>query len=197
MTYNIFSIDTYRGKTLGSKTYIPRSLNASVCVCTRNISTDWTRTNISPLKFLARLLSWVKSSQHSEKSTLIHKTQPRCFHCGCSVFCASVHFISSPRPSCQSIPSGTAGTPPLWTKTRAPWPSWRVAPGDLWTACPCCSSGSMWNAKSKSWPHLNMWKVARSNRKYTVNRRKTIKQSINLRRIILFWNSTQINSQYG
>lgn len=143
------------------------------------------------------LWSWVKSNQHSEKSTLIHKTQPRCFHCGCSVFCVSVHFISSPRPSCQSIPSGTAGTPPLWTKTRAPWPSWRAAPGDLWTACPCCSSGSMWNAKSKSWPHLNMWKVARSNRKYTVNRRKTIKQSINLRWIILSWNSTQINRQYG
>lgn len=120
---------------------------------------EWSRTNI-------------------QKSTLIHKTQPRCFHCGCSVFCVSVHFISSPRPPCQSIPSGTAGTPPLWTKTRAPWPSWRAAPGDLWTACPCCSSGSMWNAKSKSWPHLNMWKVARSNRKYTVNRRKLLNNQL-------------------
>ena len=82
-----------------------------------------------------------------QKSKWIHKTQPWCFRCGCSVCCVSVHFISSPRPSCQSIPSGTAGTPPLWTKTPAPWPSWRVAPGDLWTVSPCCGSGSMWNTE--------------------------------------------------
>lgn len=57
--------------------------------------------------------------------------------------CLCVCFISFPPQSCQSIPSETAGTPPLWTKTLPLWPSSQACPGDFLTASLYCGSQSM------------------------------------------------------
>lgn len=57
--------------------------------------------------------------------------------------CLCVCFISFPPQSCQSIPSETAGTPPLWTKTLPLWPSSQACPGDFLTASLYCGSRSM------------------------------------------------------
>lgn len=56
--------------------------------------------------------------------------------------CLCVCFISFPPQSCQSIPSETAGTPPLWTKTLSLWSSSQACPGDFLTASLYCGSRS-------------------------------------------------------
>lgn len=66
--------------------------------------------------------------------------------------CTLVCFISSPQQSCRNILFGTAGTPPLWTKTLAPWPSslsWQVGSVYSWTVSLYCGWGSIWHGKQK------------------------------------------------
>lgn len=146
--------------------------------------------------FLFPLWRHVKQNQcpqHNlaQKSTMIDKNADLAFPLWLQCLCVLVRFISSPRQSCQSTLSGTAGTPPLWTKTPAPWPSWQVGPGDSWTVSLNCGWGSKWDRQQVNtgwWTHLNIETIERTGSKCQVKGKK--KQIIH-KWIITNWHSFQ------
>lgn len=151
--------------------HIPCPLNASVCVCTHNISTDWTGTNISPLKFLVRLLSWLKLNQHPEiqvdpqNAALVFPLWLQCLLC-----VRALYFFSS-----TILPKYS-----FWNC----WNSSSVNKDSGSLAFLAGRSGRSLDCLPVLW--FRIYVKHRASQDLTVTRRKMIKQYMNLWWIIIF-----------